>query len=79
MIALYEISKRKQGGVTRGDLSHHLGIKEYSKRVFENRKFLEKYVEIISGEKNRETLYFIKLEVVSLMYYFRDYYINKKD
>jgi len=80
LFALFEISKRKQGGITRKDMANYLGYKE-SRHVFERRKFLEQYVRIVVGEKKRATLYYLKPEgekIVRLMYYFRDYYKNYK-
>ncbi|MFX1340566.1 MAG: hypothetical protein ACFFDK_18295 [Promethearchaeota archaeon] len=80
LFALFEISKRKQGGVTRKDLANYLGYKE-SRGVFERRKFSKQYIRIVAGGKNRETLYYLKPEgeeIVRLMYYFRDYYKNYK-
>ncbi|MFX1366613.1 MAG: hypothetical protein ACFFCE_00050 [Promethearchaeota archaeon] len=43
----------------------------------ERRPFMEQYIKIVPGDKNKETLYYLKSEgekLVNLMYYFRDYY-----
>lgn len=73
LIALFEISKKKQDGVTRKDMLDYLGIKSYD-NIFEKRKVSEKYVSIVD---RRPIKYYINDEgkkIVRLMYYFRDYY-----
>ncbi len=78
LIALFEISKRKQGGVTRDEILNYLGQKSFGK-IFEKRKVSEKYLRIVAGTTQRPTRYYINDEgrrIVRLMYYFRDYYRN---
>jgi len=78
LIALYEISKTIDDGVTRKDIKNYL--KHTSQwTIFETRDYSDKYVRIISGTKQRATRYYITDEgkkIVRLIYYFRDYYKN---
>ena len=76
LFALFEISRKKQSGVTRMDLGKYLGYKE-CRHIIERREFMKEYVKVIAGGKNREPLYFLTSEgnnIVRLMYYFQDYY-----
>ncbi len=80
LFALFEISKLKQKGITRKEIAQYLGNKE-STRLLERRTFLGQYIRIRAGGKNKDTLYYLKPEgkkIIRLMYYFRDYYKNKK-
>ena len=79
LIALFEISKRKQSGVTRKDMLEYLGLKTYD-NIFEKRQISKNYLEIVVG-KQRLIKYYINDEgkrIVRLIYYFRDYYKQYK-
>ncbi len=81
LFVLYKISRKKTGGVSRKELAEQLGVKE-CKRGFEGRKFLEKYVKMVPGNRWSPTLYFLTPEgenVVQLMQYFKEYYKNLKN
>lgn len=78
--ALYIITNKKQGGVTRRELIDYLEKKDYG-NMFENRDFSKKYVRIITGTPQRPTEYYITDEgrmIVRLIYHFKKYYLNFK-
>lgn len=75
LIALFEISKRSQDGVTRKDLCEYLGVKIYD-YVFERRSISERFLST-TVESGKTIKYHINEEgkrIVRLIYYFRYYF-----
>ncbi len=85
LIALFEISKEKRSGVTREEIAKYLGHKSYN-YIFEKNKISEKYIRIDQGISGGigggiKTKYYINESgenAVHLMYYFRDYFSEKR-